>query len=359
VLPAPEKSSCLRPMNQFDKNILRLFDANLNRAQEGIRVIEEAARMLLDNDALTRTIKDIRHSLLKIVNSENNFNLSLIRARGSETDVLRDGETHSERTREDVHAVVRANSGRAQEALRALEEYSKLLYPRMSEHLKTIRFRLYDVEKSLILALQSHERANAERLRIFVIIDHELLFETGLHEYIGALIEEGAGTVAYRNMKSSDGDFIEQAGKVYEACRGKNVTTIIYDRLDCAMILGVDGFHREQSGMPLKSCRQITGYNYIIGYTETIEDSKEFKILNEADYVLVTTGDITAVKFSDLSKFVSNSSIPVLVQGDFTSESLIRFLDSGVTGFSVKPDSEHHGGILEKIRSFTRIIQEY
>ncbi len=347
-------------MNQFDKNILRLFDANVNRAQEGIRVIEETARMLLDNEALTRSIKDIRHSLLKIVNSENDFSLSLLKARGSESDVLRDGETRSERTREDVNAVVRANSGRTQEALRSLEEYSKLLYPRMSEQFKAIRFRLYDIEKSLILALHSHEHAEVEKLRIFVVIDHEVFPETGLSDYVSAMIEEGAGTVAFRDLQSSDGVFLECAGKVCEVCKGKNVTTIIYDRLDCAMILGADGMHIEQSGIPLNLCRQVAGYNFIMGYTETIDYDKNSIILDDANYVLVNTGVYeTGGILSDLTGYVSNSPIPVLVQGIFQIDSLIKFLEAGVAGFVMKPDIENPDGIMDTIRSYSGIIQGY
>ena len=132
-------------MNPHDKNILRLFDANLNRGFEGIRVIEVSARMLFNDEKLTRSIKEVRHALNNVIKSENNFDVALLKARGSEYDVLRNGEIQSERTRTDVNAVIQANSGRTQEALRTLEEYSKLLYPPMSEQFKKIRFQLYDL----------------------------------------------------------------------------------------------------------------------------------------------------------------------------------------------------------------------
>ena len=75
----------------YDKNILRILDANINRAQEGVRVLEDTARMLFNDESLTRSIKDIRHQIQEIVNSEKDLVVYLCDARGSEYDVLRNG----------------------------------------------------------------------------------------------------------------------------------------------------------------------------------------------------------------------------------------------------------------------------
>ena len=135
--------------------LLRLIDANLNRAVEGIRVLEDTARMLLDDETLTGTFKGMRHSIISIIKSVPDLDNELIAARDVQSDVLSSGETDSESSRLDIDAIVRANSSRAQEAVRVLEEYSKLVAPGISASLKDIRFGLYDTEKTLIMKLKT------------------------------------------------------------------------------------------------------------------------------------------------------------------------------------------------------------
>jgi len=44
-------------------NVLRIVDANANRAREALRVMEEAARFLLDDQDLAASIKQLRLDL--------------------------------------------------------------------------------------------------------------------------------------------------------------------------------------------------------------------------------------------------------------------------------------------------------
>ena len=137
--------------------LLRLMDANLNRASEGIRVLEDTARMLFDDEELTLELKDMRHALTMAVKAVPGLDDELLCARDAGSDVLRSGETGSESSRVDIKNIVRANSARAQEALRVLEEFSKLIVPGLSESFKDIRFRLYESEKTVILKVIQEE----------------------------------------------------------------------------------------------------------------------------------------------------------------------------------------------------------
>ena len=47
----------------MDSKLLRLLDANANRAREGLRVVEDYVRFMLDNRGLAADLKDIRHEL--------------------------------------------------------------------------------------------------------------------------------------------------------------------------------------------------------------------------------------------------------------------------------------------------------
>jgi len=49
------------------KNIYRILDANLNRAREGLRVVEEVCRFVLKDKKLTLSAKKLRGDLSKII----------------------------------------------------------------------------------------------------------------------------------------------------------------------------------------------------------------------------------------------------------------------------------------------------
>jgi len=105
------------------QSVLRVIDANLNRLAEGLRILEEAARMILDDTDLTQQLKNLRHDLVR---NDVPFNIELIRARNSEGDVGADMEVSGEKKLKDLPLVIISNSRRVQESLRVLEEMAKL-----------------------------------------------------------------------------------------------------------------------------------------------------------------------------------------------------------------------------------------
>jgi hypothetical protein len=134
----------------MDKKIYRLIDANLNRSREGLRVVEEVARLYLDNETLSSNIKRIRHKISKIA-IEYLEQDKLLKYRNSQKDVGAKGMKGLEKRRDDLKGIVRANLIRAQEALRVLEELGKLVNPEAGEEFKKLRFKIYTVEKKISL----------------------------------------------------------------------------------------------------------------------------------------------------------------------------------------------------------------
>lgn len=62
----------------------RIIDANLNRAGEGLHLLEELARLMLNDAELTRQLKTMRH---EVVRGDLAFNKALIQSRNSADDV--------------------------------------------------------------------------------------------------------------------------------------------------------------------------------------------------------------------------------------------------------------------------------
>ena len=135
------------------QSVLRIIDANLNRLAEGLRILEEAARMALDDVELTQDLKTMRHDLIR---NDITLNIELIQSRDSAGDIGSDLEVSGEEKQKDFPLIIIANSRRAQESLRVLEEMGKL--PEIASKLdsgkyKKARFELYTIEKKLISRL--------------------------------------------------------------------------------------------------------------------------------------------------------------------------------------------------------------
>ena len=147
-------------MAKISGQTLRLIDANLNRIGEGLRVLEEVARLLLDDAALSQQLKDMRHGMVKVdLSVEEQF----LQARNSEGDVGIDLEASGEKKYKDIPETVVANARRVQEALRVMEELAKNPgVPLASDKFKRARFSLYTIEKELFSKLMQRGGAQGE-----------------------------------------------------------------------------------------------------------------------------------------------------------------------------------------------------
>ena len=131
------------------KNIYRIIDVNLNRAREGMRVVEEVARFYYNNAQLSSQFKALRHDLTKVAKKSFDQDM-LLSFRDSLKDVGADSMSGLEKKRADIHSIVQANLRRSQEAARVLEEFGKLVKPDSARSFKRIRFKLYTLEKEIL-----------------------------------------------------------------------------------------------------------------------------------------------------------------------------------------------------------------
>lgn len=139
---------------QVDDKIARVVDANCNRVREAIRVIEDVLRFYVEDSALSALLKDERHEVCAACDAMLKENLNGLRARDVASDPGRDSMTESEALRADWKEILISNFRRAEEGLRVLEEVSKLADPAHSLRFKRSRFRVYDLEKECLLAVE-------------------------------------------------------------------------------------------------------------------------------------------------------------------------------------------------------------
>jgi len=140
-----------------ETSLYRVIDANLNRAREGLRVMEEVARFVYETKKFSRSIKALRGQLqkaTKLIPSPEKIILS----RNSKGDIGKELNPKTEFKRESIAGLFEANAKRVQEALRVLEEFSKLIPKNNNQApvtFKELRFTIYQVEKEFIAVLCS------------------------------------------------------------------------------------------------------------------------------------------------------------------------------------------------------------
>lgn len=133
----------------MQRALLRIIDANYNRAKEGLRVAEDIARFHLRDPALTRALKRIRHDFTKALLAFKTPYRSLVEARNLKEDVGARGLIRDKK-RPDWKDLLVSNLRRGQEASRVLEELSRMVEPRKTASFQRIRFRLYELEKNCL-----------------------------------------------------------------------------------------------------------------------------------------------------------------------------------------------------------------
>ena len=136
--------------------ILRTIDANINRISEGLRVLEDISRFIVEDVNSSQQLKSIRHELSKSVGEHH---LDLLKNRDVEGDIGAKFDLTTDH--QDMISVSRANSKRVEEGLRVLEELAKLpeLKSMLSAaKLKESRYLVYSIEKTLVEQLTHHEK---------------------------------------------------------------------------------------------------------------------------------------------------------------------------------------------------------
>ena len=129
---------------------LRLIDANLNRALEGVRVCEEIIRFHVKSPRTFRRLRALRHGIAAAMRRLPIPPGELLGARDSARDLGRRAPTGRVDSLERLAAL---NLQRAKEALRVLEECARILAPRRTADFQRLRFRAYEIERDVLQRL--------------------------------------------------------------------------------------------------------------------------------------------------------------------------------------------------------------
>ena len=317
--------------------VFRILDAAWNRLREGMRVVEDYARFVLDSEPLTRELKSIRHELTTAISTGLDSE-RLLQSRDTTHDVGTTIATSSEFSRTSASDVVRANLSRVQESLRTLEEFSKTINTDLARTLEATRYRVYSIERTLLLGsrLVNDATSKLEVDNLYLLVTRSLCrlpIERVVHE----AIEGGVSIVQLREKDLPDPEIVKLGRNIREITRAAGALFIMNDRPDLAILTEADGVHVGQEELAVTDARRILGSNRIVGVsTHSIEQACQ-AVTNGADYIGVGPVFESGTKrFTELAGLelvsevaASEIDVPWFAIGGIDADRVQSVLDSG------------------------------
>jgi thiamine-phosphate pyrophosphorylase len=317
--------------------VLRLIDANANRAREALRAVEDYARFVLNDDGLSGALKSIRHDL---ASATRGVLADAILHRDTQGDVGTEIKTESEGARADLSDVVTAAGKRLGEALRVIEEGLKVVAPEDASRVELVRYRWYDLEQRIAFTLRPTACPFAA-VRLYVLVTASVCSRPWLQAAQEAILG-GADCLQLREKDLDGGELLSRAKQLTDLCHRHGVICIINDRPDVAMLANADGVHVGQGDLPAKEVRKLIGRSKLLGVsTHNLEQAKQ-AVLDGADYIGVGPFFRSPTKPRDLvagpeyARLVAEQiSIPGVAIAGITAQNLDQVLATGIRAVAV------------------------
>lgn len=318
---------------------LRIIDANCNRISEGLRLLEDIARFLLNDANLSQQFKTMRHGL---VDSLSRLGTDLLSQRNSEADV--GASIGSASRRQDLPSIATANAKRAEEGFRVIEELARL--PEMSTVLHSkdfqrARFNLYALERDLLSKLLRQDKL-AQLRGLYVIIDTQVLAPKDGVEAADEAVHGGAKIIQLRDKRHDKGELLAIAQKLRDLCCKSGALFIMNDHLDIALAVGADGLHIGQTDLPLAVVRKELPVDRIVGCSARTSGQAQRAQAEGADYVAVgsifpspTRKDATVIGVERLRQIRQAISVPLVAIGGINRDNIAEVMAAGADSAAV------------------------
>jgi thiamine-phosphate pyrophosphorylase len=340
---------------------LRIIDANLNRIGEGLRVLEEFARLSLNDAVLSGRLKNLRHKILHI---DDKLQQQLIGARDAAGDVGAGMTVTGGDKGRDPAATIVANARRVQESLRVLEEISKEpAFGLPSPDYEKARFEVYTIEKELLSKMLRQDKIEC-LTGLYVIIDTEFLKGRSHLDVAGAAIKGGAKVIQLRDKTDNIRDFHTAAIQIKELCVEQNVLFIVNDSLEIALTADADGLHVGQDDLPVAETRRLLPIDKILGASaRTVAEAGAARTAG-ADYLGVGSMYATSTKpgavvvgperIKEIKKSVD---LPVVAIGGINKDNIGDVMKAGADAAAVISAVMGAANVEQATRQLVAIIE--
>ncbi len=318
---------------------LRIIDASLDRVGEGLRLLEDLARFLLNDAVLARQLKTMRHQL---VTGTPSFDQRLLQARNARTDVGREIKAGGTVQVRDLKALVVANAKRVQQSLRVVEELAKMPGIELDpKRFKEARFSLYTIERELLAKLLRRDKV--ERIRgLYVVVDTQALAGRSHLEVAGQAIDGGARVIQLRDKIMSKRGLLTIARQLKELCAEGDALFIVNDHLDLALAADADGLHLGQDDLPVGLARQLLPLDRLLGCSVASVEQAIAAEAEGADYIaagaIFPTGSKEAIEvigLGNLRLIRKAVKLPLVAIGGINHQNVAQVVAAGADSVAV------------------------
>jgi len=327
--------------------IERLLDANLDRAREGLRVIEDWCRFGLARPDLVSRTKDFRQRLGRCHQARYKL------ARHTATDPAAGMAHGAQAERQGAAAVVAANCGRVQEALRVLEEFGRALPGPLAGEAAAIRYGLYDLEVDVLRAAAGPgwRRELLQQCQLYLVTSPVANLEAVVAAALGAGVrlvqyrakaDAPAGDAPAGGPAITDQQRLADARALRELCARHGALFLVNDRLDLALAVDADGVHLGQDDLPPAIARSLLGPDRLIGRSTNRIEQLHQAVADGCDYVGVGPVSATPTKpgrdpvgLEYVRQAAAASPIPFFAIGGIDATTLDGALAAGASRVAV------------------------
>lgn len=344
--------------------IVRILDANLNRAGEALREIEDAARFGLNSMVLAQRAKDLRHRLGTAAPALGLVPGELTAARDSEADVGRPERNAVVTERGSDADVLTAAFKRLQQSLRSLEEFSKLLLGPAGPGFEAMRYASYTLEKEFFHRLQPAPRL--EESRLYLMLIGSVLRQRDHVSSLKAALDGGVDIVQLREKELTDREFLGLAEPLRRLCEEYDVICLVNDRPQLARAIDADGVHLGNDDLPPQAARRVVGQGRIVGVTA---HSLEEALVGQgggADYLGFGTMFPTSTKVGleirgreEYARLGDRIDLPIFAVGGINLENLSELLEIGIRRVAVASAILQADDITAAAAEFKRRLSDH
>lgn len=312
---------------------VRIIDANLNRVGEGLRVLEDLARFLLNDAGISSALKTIRHELLEVGWS---LNRQLLDARDAAQDVGRDIEAPGQGRHRNLYLVAVANSRRVQESLRVIEEMTGLsgMIPALDrEKFKQARFKVYTLERALLSRLARQDKAMKIKGLYITCQAGENVMEA--QELTGKTASLRAGVLEIADTRNR-AVALPFTRTLRALCTEHDILFIVKDALDLALAADADGLRLGKEAMPAAEARRLLPFDKLLGCEvasaeEALQAREEGADYCTLDLAIPYDAGLEAIRYTKRL-----AGMPVLVSGPLDVDNITDVILAGADAVALE-----------------------
>jgi len=335
--------------------VLRILDANFNRAREGFRTVEDGIRFVLEDKFLTEKLKKIRHSFSTIF-IKNFPSILLKKSRYVEKDI---GKGFDKTGKFSYKEIIEKNLSRTSEALRSLEEFTKTINPKISKIFHDIRFNFYQIEKEIVIKL------NKKKIPVpsfYAIINLEE--KSDIFSFSEKVIKGKPDILQLRYKGENSEYFLKTALKIKEMLP-KDIIFIINDRIDICILCDADGIHLGRKDIPVEMAKKIIPEKIIGTSCSNYSDIKKFSKIG-VDYIAVgsiypspTKPEKKVIGVSFLTAIKKHINIPIIAIGGINTKNVKEVMEKGVDGIAVISTIKNSKNPIKTVSQFKKLVKKY